>query len=175
MMKKHLLVSRRTALKGLGASVALPWLEAMLPEVSAAATGGKPPLRMAFVYVPNGIHMADWTPKAEGKDFELPATLQPLSAVKPDLLVLTNLTLDKARPNGDGPGDHARAMASFLTGRQARKTSGADIKLGVSVDQVAAQKIGQATRFASGTVAPTRPTWPGAPKTPRCRRRSTPG
>jgi hypothetical protein len=146
-MKKHLLLSRRTVLQGIGASVALPLLEAMLPQ-SLGATAA-PPLRLAFLYVPNGVHMADWKPTAEGKDFELPATLRPLAPFKEQMLVLTGLTADKARPHGDGPGDHARAMAAFLTGAQPRKTSGANIRVGVSVDQFAAQRIGKATRFAS--------------------------
>jgi hypothetical protein len=107
------------------------------------------PRRMAFMYVPNGIDMANWTPAAEGALTALPATLRPLVPFQKDLLVLSGLTLNTARPNGDGPGDHARAMASFLTGRQARKTHGADIRLGISVDQLAAQKIGHLTRFAS--------------------------
>src|SRR5262249_61217751 len=107
------------------------------------------PRRMAFLYVPNGKNMAHWTPKAVGDKFDLPSILEPLQPVKDQLLVLSGLTLDKARPNGDGPGDHARAMSSFLTGRQARKTSGADIRIGISVDQLAAQHVGQKTRFPS--------------------------
>ncbi len=147
---KDLHVSRRAVLKGMGALVALPWLEAMMPRTLLGASApAVAPRRMAFMYVPNGIDMANWTPAAEGALTTLPTTLQPLAAFQKDLLVLSGLTLDKARPNGDGPGDHARAMASFLTGRQARKTHGADIRLGVSVDQFAAQKIGHLTRFAS--------------------------
>ena len=149
-MGKNLRISRRTALKGLGACIALPWLEAMTPRtVLGAAAKGAPPVRMAVLYVPNGINMAQWTPKEEGAGFTLTPTLEPLKALKDDFMVLSGLTADKARPHGDGPGDHARAMASFLTGRQARKTDGADIRLGISADQVAAEKIGQATRFAS--------------------------
>jgi hypothetical protein len=143
-------ISRRTVLKGMGAMVALPWLEAMLPRtLRGAPAAAVAPQRMAFIYVPNGIDMANWMPAAEGALTTLPPTLQPLAPFQHELLVLSGLTLDKARPNGDGPGDHARAMASFLTGRQARKTHGADIRVGVSVDQLAAQKIGKATRFAS--------------------------
>jgi hypothetical protein len=104
---------------------------------------------MGFVYVPNGANMADWTPATTGADFELPYILQPLKARRKDLLVLSGLAQDKARPNGDGAGDHARASATYLTGAQARKTSGADIKVGISVDQLAASKVGRATRFAS--------------------------
>jgi hypothetical protein len=146
----HTLLSRRTVLKGLGTAVALPWLEAMLPAVSLAGTAAKAaPRRMAFIYLPNGIHMPDWTPKEVGKNFTLPYILEPLKPFQEQLMVLSGLTLDKARPHGDGPGDHARAMSSFLTGCQPRKTHGADIKVGVSVDQVAALKIGKETKFPS--------------------------
>jgi hypothetical protein len=140
-------ISRRTALRGLGVSVALPMLEAMLPR--AFGQPAVPPRRMAFVYAPNGKHMPDWTPKSEGADFDLPPTLEPLSAVRGEILVLSGLAQRKAYGNGDGPGDHARAMATFLTGRQARKTGGADLRVGVSVDQLAAAYVGRATRFPS--------------------------
>jgi hypothetical protein len=152
-MSKDWHLPRRTFLKGLGTAMALPMLEAMGPSSfaagAAAASRGANPVRMAFMYVPNGANMADWTPSAAGSDFELPYILQPLNDHKKDLLVLSGLAQDKARPNGDGAGDHARASATFLTGAQARKTSGADIKVGVSVDQLAAAKIGKATRFGS--------------------------
>ena len=144
------LISRRTVLRGLGVSVALPLLEAMQPRLSlAAAPATQAPRRLAFLYVPNGIHMADWKPTTTGSHFELPRTLQPLAPYRDQLLVLSNLTADKARPHGDGPGDHARAMAAFLTGAQPRKTAGSNIRVGISADQIAAQKIGKATRFAS--------------------------
>ncbi|HEY2840146.1 MAG TPA: DUF1552 domain-containing protein [Pirellulales bacterium] len=144
-------LNRRTILKGLGAALALPFFDAMVPLRARAATGAavQAPRRMAFVFVPNGVHMPDWTPEKDGADFELPKTLSPLAAVKDQLLVFSNLAQDKARPNGDGPGDHARALASFLTGCQAYKTNGANIRVGVSVDQLAAQQIGHRTRFAS--------------------------
>jgi len=142
-------ITRRTALHGLGSLVALPYLESLAPVAKAAATTVKPPKRAAFVYVPNGIHMQDWTPKSEGKLGELPATLAPLEAFKDKMHVLSGLALDKARANGDGPGDHARAMAAFLTGRQPRKTHGADIRLGMSADQHLANTLGDKTRFPS--------------------------
>src|SRR5438067_1540926 len=151
-------LSRRAILKGFGAAVALPWLESMGPLTAWAddpAPQGSPtpgntvPNRMAFVYVPNGVHMPDWRPTAEGADFTLPRTLEPLADVRNSLTVLTGLTADKARPNGDGPGDHARAMAAFLTGAQPRKTDGADIRAGISVDQAAASRIGHQTRLPS--------------------------
>lgn len=145
-------ISRRTVLRGLGTALALPWLEAMGP-VTAWASGSKTakvaPNRMAFLYVPNGKNMADWTPTAEGSDFELPAILQQLSAHKKDMLVLTGLCADKARSNGDGGGDHARALSAFLTGCQPRKTDGTDIRAGISVDQVAASRVGELTRLPS--------------------------
>ncbi|MBN9122742.1 MAG: DUF1552 domain-containing protein [Planctomycetes bacterium] len=147
-MKK--VISRRTALKGLGTAVALPFLES-LAAAAPAATGaaGLAPKRLAFFYVPNGVNMAEWTPKAEGKLKELTGTLEPLNPFKEHVNVLSGLACDKARPNGDGPGDHARAMSAFLTGRQARKTHGADIKVGVSADQHVANAIGDRTRFPS--------------------------
>ncbi len=143
-------LSRRTALRGLGAAIALPWLEAMSPKpLKASSQGSKAPTRLAFVYVPNGVHMPDWTPSATGPGFDLPPTLEPLRAVRDDLLVLGGLALDPARAHGDGGGDHARAMATFLTGTHPRKTGGADLRAGISVDQLAAREIGQGTRFAS--------------------------
>jgi hypothetical protein len=145
-------ISRRTVLKGLSTAVSLPWLEAMGSLTSWAADtplAKAAPNRMAFLYVPNGKNMADWTPKAEGKDFELPAILQPLAPMKDDILVLTGLTADKARAHGDGGGDHARALSAFLTGAQPRKTDGTDIRAGISVDQVAASRIGDQTRLPS--------------------------
>jgi hypothetical protein len=147
-MTKRSRLSRRTVLKGLGTAIALPMLDAMLPLTGLAARTPQAPVRMAFIYIPNGVHMADWTPSAVGS-LSLPYTLEPLKPFQDKLLVLSGLTLDKARANGDGAGDHARAMSAFLTGRQPRKTHGADIRVGISVDQLAAEKIGKATRFPS--------------------------
>ena len=107
------------------------------------------PKRMAFLYVPNGVHMADWTPREVGAGFAIPPTLKSLEAYKDDLLVLTGLAQHNAEALGDGPGDHARSLACFLTGAHPLKTDGAGIRVGVSVDQVAAQKLGQHTRLPS--------------------------
>lgn len=144
-------ISRRTVLRGMGTCLALPWLEAMLPvrSVLGGEAPVKPPVRMAFLYVPNGMHMPDWTPDQEGDGFELKPIMQPLAGMRDYLTVLSGLTLDGARPHGDGGGDHARSVAAFLTGAHPRKTDGANIKNGVSVDQVAASKIGGKTRFPS--------------------------
>jgi hypothetical protein len=104
---------------------------------------------MAFIFVPNGVHGPDWTPATEGYGFELPYILSPLAPVQDNVLVLTGLTHDKGRANGDGPGDHARSASVFLTGAQPRKTDGESIRSGISVDQVAAKRAGHLTRFAS--------------------------
>lgn len=143
-------ISRRTVLRGLGTAIALPWLEGMAPAADLAGGAIRSlPKRLAFLYVPNGAHMQAWTPSKEGSDFELPFILEPLKQYKDDLLVLTGLAQDNAAAHGDGGGDHARSLASFLTGAHAVKTDGANIKAGVSVDQVAAQQIGKLTRFPS--------------------------
>jgi Protein of unknown function (DUF1552) len=141
-------ISRRTLLRGIGAAIAVPWLDAMTPAF-ARSTPAPFPTRLGFIYVPNGKNMDDWTPKAEGADYELPSILQPLKDLKGDFSILTGLTADKARAHGDGGGDHARALAAFLTGAQPRKTDGTDIRAGVSVDQVAASAIGDQTRLSS--------------------------
>jgi hypothetical protein len=146
------LLSRRTVLRGLGTAIALPWLESMGTLTAwAAGMPGKAtaPNRMAFLYVPNGKDMAHWTPAADGPLTTLPSILEALTPVKNDLLVLTGLASDKARPHGDGGGDHARAMAAFLTGVQPRKTDGTDIRAGTSVDQLAAARIGDQTHLPS--------------------------
>jgi hypothetical protein len=142
-------VTRRTALKGLGVSLGLPWLESLQPRQALAASDSQHPRRMAFLFVPNGVHMPDWTPERENYGFSLPYILEPLGAVQDDLLVLSGLTHDKGRANGDGPGDHARSASVFLTGAQPRKTAGANIRSGVSVDQFAARAISGVTKFSS--------------------------
>ena len=145
---KH--IARRSFLRGVGTAIALPFLDAMTPAFGASRIGAvNAPRRMAFVYVPNGIIMKDWTPAAEGSTFDFTRILKPLEPHRQNLMVLSGLTQNTGRALGDGPGDHARAAASFLTGIHPKKTSGADISLGVSIDQIAAQKVGSATRFAS--------------------------
>jgi uncharacterized protein DUF1552 len=142
-------LSRRHFLRGLGACMALPWM-ASLPGMSPA---GRNPLapsrsRLVYFYVPNGVHMPDWTPSTEGRDYEMPWILEPMAEYRKHFSILTGLTQDKARANGDGPGDHARAAAAFLTGVQPLKTDG-QIQLGPSADQLAAEAIGQQTAFPS--------------------------
>jgi len=147
-------ITRRTVLRGIGTALTLPLLDCMSPLTSVAsaaeaAPAGAPPLRLAYLYVPNGVVMDHWRPAKEGTDFELPSILEPLAPHKSDVSVLTGLTHQKAFANGDGGGDHARALSTFLTGVQVRKTHGADIQAGVSADQIAASQIGKHTRFAS--------------------------
>ncbi|GIW99164.1 MAG: hypothetical protein KatS3mg111_2497 [Pirellulaceae bacterium] len=141
-------ISRRTILRGMGVSLALPWLESTTPAVRAAGAQ-QPPVRMGFIFVPNGVNVHQWFPRKVGYGFDMPYVLEPLKQFREDLLVFTGLTHDKGRANGDGPGDHARAASVFLTGAQPRKTDGDNIRVGVSVDQVAAKAVGHLTRFSS--------------------------
>lgn len=133
----------------MGAAVALPALEAMLPLTALASSPKQKVVRMAFLFVPNGINMSTWTPVDAGANFTLSPTLAPLAKVRDSVSVLTGLTQKNAFDLGDGPGDHARSAAAWLTGVHPRKTAGADIHAGVSVDQLAAAHIGDQTQFAS--------------------------
>ena len=142
-------LSRRTMLKGTGAALALPILDAMLPNTAWAAPEMLVKNRMGFIFFPNGAIMKDWTPQKLGKNYDLPRTLKPLQQHQQEMLVVSGLAQTKARSNGDGGGDHARNSAAFLTGAQPKKTDGADIRAGVSVDQIAAQKIGNLTKLPS--------------------------
>jgi len=144
-------LSRRTLLRGFGTALTLPALEAMDPTSVFGSTKTawiNPPTRAAWIYVPNGVHVEDWRPTTQGANYELPWILEPLAKHKRELSVLMGLTHDKARAHGDGPGDHARAGAVFLTGVQPLKTDG-QVKLAKSADQVAADSIGGETAFRS--------------------------
>lgn len=140
---------RRTFLRGLGASIALPMLDAMTPALARASAAPAGPTRLVFTYVPNGVSMTGWTPQGAGAAFELSSVLKPMAAHRSDMLVLTGLAQKNGMALGDGAGDHARAAASYLTGVHPKKTAGADIQNGISADQIAAQAIGAQTRFAS--------------------------
>ncbi|MBG86251.1 MAG: hypothetical protein CMO80_05050 [Verrucomicrobiales bacterium] len=146
--------NRRAFLQGIGASLALPGLELFRPSTQAAVrasatTASGAPLRMAFLYIPNGVIMDKWSPQGEGGDFQLNRTMLPLSPHKDRLQVFSGLEHNHGWGHKDGAGDHARANATILTGAHAYKTAGADIKLGISVDQVAAKAVGGETRFSS--------------------------
>ena len=145
---------RRMFLQGMGTAIALPMLDAMTPALASTFRSGvrietKTPVRLSFVYVPNGIVMKDWTPKGTGKDFEFTRILKPLEPFREDLFVLSGLDDHNGNALGDGPGDHARAGAAFLTGVHCKKTMGADIRNGISADQIVAQKMADQTRFSS--------------------------
>jgi hypothetical protein len=137
---------RRAILRGIGATVALPFLDAMTPAFAGPAA--KAPVRMAFVYVPNGIDMRNWTPEYEGKLSSLPRILKPLEPHKEDILMLGNLTHNTGRALLDGAGDHGRCCGSYLTGVQVKKSL-TDIHSSVSMDQLIAGQIGGQTRFPS--------------------------
>ena len=147
-MRRPWEISRRSFLRGAGTAIGLPVLEAMMPSVaSAQQMGAPPPRRMLAFYIPNGIHMAGWTPADEGANWTMTPILAPLAGVKDDLLVISGLANQPARP--DGPGDHASGTGAFLTVRHPFKTEGRDIMNGISVDQVAANALGDHTAFRS--------------------------
>ncbi len=140
-------LARRTFLKGAGTAVALPFLDAMVPAL-ARGQAAKAPVRMAFVYLPNGMDMRNWNADYEGPLAALPQTLQPLDPHKSEITLLGNLTHNTGRALLDGAGDHGRCCGSYLTGVQVRKTV-TDIKASVSFDQLVANEIGHQTRFPS--------------------------
>ena len=147
-------LSRRNFLRGLGACLALPAFESLRPlglaAASASAAATAAPVRMAFLYVPNGTIPSAWWPEGEGGNgFALPRTLQPLDKVRSQLQIISGLEDLSANPGVDGAGDHARAGGTFLTGVRIKKTAGSDIYAGASIDQVAARQIGHLTRFSS--------------------------
>src|SRR5438270_13485845 len=116
-------LSRRTMLRGLGVGMALPLLDAMVPSLARTAAGailagagGKAPVRMAFIFLPNGMWIPNFLPKQTGPNFELTPTLEPLKNVRRDFSVISGLAQDAARAHGDGGGDHARSASAFLTG-----------------------------------------------------------
>lgn len=145
---------RRRFLKGLGLAVALPTLErfALSPAQAAqlpATTADGDPLRLAFLYIPNGVNVDRWFPEGEGKDYKLGQSFDSVKHLRDDFQFVRGMELKGGWAGPDGPGDHARANASFLTGMRPKKTAGADIEVGISVDQVAANHIGGETRFSS--------------------------
>ena len=145
-MNRH--VSRRTLLRGLGTALPLPLLDIMMPGVArAASTPGKPPVRMAFLFAPNGKHMPHWTPEYEGRLESLPPILEPLDSLKSEIFLPSGLALPSARTAGCG--GHSCTVGQFLTGTLPKRTVGTNLQNGVSVDQVAAQRIGHHTRFPS--------------------------
>jgi hypothetical protein len=151
-------LDRRTLLRGFGAALSLPLLDSMIPARAAASVR---PIRLGFVYVPNGMIQKGWLPKTEGSAFEIMPTMRPLEPFREDLLVLSNLNLRNADALGDGGGDHARAGAAWLTGMHPKKTEGAEIRAGISADQIAAKELGKQTQFASLELGIEEPSFAG--------------
>src|SRR6266446_351925 len=156
MMNFNHTLPRRTFLRGLGATMALPLLDSMAPAASVSAASA-PPIRLGYVYTPNGIVGACdksprpfmWTPKTTGANFEFSPTMKALEPYRDQVNVFSGLAQVTGRALGDGPGDHARATATFLTGVHPRKTAGADFQLGISADQIAAKELGTHTQLSS--------------------------
>ncbi len=145
MMITKLSLPRRTFLRGMGAAVALPLLDAMVPALSAATT---PVKRLGFIYLPNGAVMQSWTPKGEGT-LELSTTLSPLEPYKDQTVVLSRLAHGQAEPLGDGNGEHSRASSVWLNGVHPKHTEGADVQAGITADQIAAAEFGKQTPLPS--------------------------
>ena len=144
---------RRTFLRGIGATMALPLLDSMVPAL-AATTSTASPTRLSFVYVPNGMLMDQWTPATLGYNYEMTSILEPLAPFRDDMLVISGLAHNTGWAlEGEGPGEHARASATFLTGVHPKKTEGADLRAGTSIDQIVAREFRKHTQLASLEVA----------------------
>ena len=145
---------RRSFLRGVGAVLALPLLESMVPALASAQDTLRPAQRLFVGYVPNGIIMDKWTPGKTGTDFEFPLSLEPLAPFRSHVNILSGFACKPAMPHpGEGTGDHVRAAAAYLTGAHPKKTEGADIFCGESMDQMAAQHIGDTTQIRSLEIA----------------------
>ena len=142
---------RRTFLRGMGVTIALPLLDAMVPAMSAlATTPARPVRRLGFIYTPNGATMAAWTPKGDGPALDdLSPTLSPLAAVKDQVVVPTGLSHKMAESMGDGNGEHSRGQSVWLSGVHPKRTEGADVRNGTTVDQLAAEVLGKDTPLLS--------------------------
>jgi len=147
VMRKAL--SRRTVLRGIGTTMALPFLEAMMPSAKAADIAARPK-RLQVFYSPNGMMMDSFAPKAAtGMDFVLPSTLEPLAPLRDRITVIRGLGHPMAAAMGDRPAGHGRSCPAFLTGTHVKQTEGTDIRCAVSADQVFANHVGDATQLSS--------------------------
>src|SRR3989449_7749774 len=157
MISNRKSLPRRAFLRGVGTTLALPLLDSMIPALAVAGTA-KPVVRLGFVFHPVGMMLNKWIPATEGTGFELMPTMKALEPFRENMVVLTGLAQVNGRALGDGPGDHAREGAVWLTGVHPKKTEGVGIRSGISVDQIAAKHFGQHTQLASlelGTEAPS--------------------
>lgn len=157
-------MQRRNFLKGIAATISLPHMTSLAEVTNAGSTSisATTPNRIAFLYVPNGVNVNQWRPTGTGSNYALSNSLQSLTPFKDDIQIISGLDHDKAKSNGDGPGDHARASATFLTGCQVKKTAGSNIRNGISVDQLAARHIGHQTKLASIELSTVRARMSGA-------------
>jgi hypothetical protein len=160
--RKHL--PRRTFLRGVGATLALPLLDGMMPAFTAIGkAAARPATRMGTFYLPNGMIMPNWTPKTVGANFEFSPTLKALEPFRERVLVISGLNSEPAKALPDeGQGDHSRGPGSFLTGAHIKKSEGADIRSGVSLDQIAARELGNETQLASLEIGLDSSEFPGA-------------
>jgi len=150
MFISKMALPRRTFLRGMGITIALPLLDAMMPAMSVLAkSAAKPVKRLGFVYTPNGATMSAWTPSGEGTLNELSATLSPLEKLKQHVLIPTGLSQKQAESFGDGNGEHSRGQTVWLSGVHPKRTEGADVQAGITVDQIAAQQISKDTPLLS--------------------------
>lgn len=143
-------LDRRTVLRGVGATLALPLLDAMVPALSARAVAKLTPKRLGFLYVPNGVIMESWTPATTGADYALTPSLASLAPMRDRVLVLSGLSLKPADPApGEALGQHARPSGAYLTGAHIKRTTSSELQAGTSVDQLAGQTLGTATQLPS--------------------------
>jgi len=150
MIIKKMSLPRRTFLRGLGTTLALPLLDAMVPAATAIAkTAAKPAPRLGFIYIPNGANMRQWTPAGDGGALTLSRTLQPLAKVQDHVVIPTGLDHRQAEAWGDGNGEHSRASSVWLNGVHPKRTEGADVEAGTTADQIAAAQLGQDTPLPS--------------------------
>lgn len=150
MIIDRIALPRRTFLRGMGAAVALPVLDAMAPALTALSrTAAAPPVRLGFVFVPNGLILRDFLPKTEGRGFDLPRILAPLAPHRDQLTVVSGLANAAGDALDASSGPHSRGSGCWLSGMRARRTEGADIEAGKTIDQYAADALGRETPLAS--------------------------
>ena len=150
MVIRKLALPRRTFLRGIGATLALPFLDAMVPAMSARAPGAP---RFAAIYVGNGANMFDWTPPTEGVGFECSPILKPIEHHRDRMLVFTGLDNYPATDQGDTGGQHPRAAPAFMSSAHPKQTEGADVQAGTTVDQMIAERICRDSKLPSLEVA----------------------
>ena len=150
MMNTGMSLPRRTFLRGVSATVALPFLDAMVPALSAMSrAAARPVTRLGAIYVPNGVIMAGLRPKETGNGFSFTPTLKPLEPFRDRVVVVSGLASDPAESHGDGPGDHARGQTAWLSAAHPKRTEGKDMRAGKTIDQVVADAVGGETQLRS--------------------------